>query len=50
VRKLDYRAMSPLFHNEKLSVGGIPAADGMTAQLWTAGPTGNIAMTGTAYY
>ncbi len=50
VRKLDYRAVSPLFHNEKLTVGGIPAADGAAAQLWTAGPSGNIAMTGTASY
>jgi 3-methylfumaryl-CoA hydratase len=50
VRKLDYRAVSPLFHNEKLTVGGNPSADGTSAQLWTAGPSGNLAMTGTAYY
>lgn len=50
VRKLDYRAMSPLFHNEKLVVGGIPSADGASAQLWTAGPTGNVAMTGTVQF
>jgi 3-methylfumaryl-CoA hydratase len=50
VRKLDYRAISPVFHNEKLTVGGIPSADGASAQLWTAGPSGNIAMTGTATY
>ena len=50
VRKLDYRAMSPLFHNEKLIVGGIASADGTSAQLWTAGPAGNIAMTGTAHF
>ena len=50
VRRLDYRALSPVFHNEKLTVGGIPAADGESAQLWTAGPSGNIAMTGTAHY
>jgi 3-methylfumaryl-CoA hydratase len=50
VRKLDYRAVSPLFHNEKLIVGGIPSPDGATAQLWTAGPSGHIAMTGTASY
>jgi 3-methylfumaryl-CoA hydratase len=50
VRKLDYRAVSPLFHNEKLTAGGIPSADGTSAQLWTAGPSGNIAMTGTASY
>jgi 3-methylfumaryl-CoA hydratase len=50
VRKLDYRAVSPVFHNEKLTVAGIPSADGATAQLWTAGPSGNIAMTGAASY
>ena len=50
VRKLDYRAVSPLFHNEKLIVGGAPSADGATAQLWTAGPAGAIAMSGTAHY
>ena len=50
VRKFDYRAVSPVFHNEKLAVGGIPSADGASAQLWTAGPSGNIAMMGTAGY
>ncbi len=50
LRKLDYRALSPAFHNEPLTVGGILAADGASAQLWTAGPSGNIAMTGTAHY
>ncbi len=50
VRKLDYRAVSPVFHNEKLNVGGIPSADGASAQLWTAGPSGAIAMTGTVQF
>ena len=50
VRKLDYRAVSPLFHNEKVTVGGIPSPDGQSAQLWTTGPSGNIAMTGTVQY
>ncbi len=50
VRKLDYRAVSPVFHNEKLTVGGMPSADGTSAQLWTAGPSGHIAMTGTVSY
>jgi 3-methylfumaryl-CoA hydratase len=50
VRKLDYRAVSPLFHNEKISVGGILSADGASAQVWTAGPTGHIAMTGTVQF
>ena len=50
VRKLDYRAISPVFHNQKLTIGGIPSADGASAQLWTAGPSGHIAMTGTVQY
>ena len=50
VRKLDYRAVSPLFHNEKVTVGGILSADGKSAQLWTAGPSGNVAMTGAVQY
>ena len=50
VRHLDYRAMSPLFHNNKIIVGGILAADGASARLWTAGPSGNLAMTGTVQY
>lgn len=50
VRKLDYRAVSPAFHNQKLSVGGIPTADGGSSQVWTADHTGNITMTGTASF
>jgi 3-methylfumaryl-CoA hydratase len=50
VRKLDYRAVSPAFHNQKLSVGGIVAADGGSAQVWTADHAGNITMTGTASF
>ena len=50
VRKLDYRAVSPVFHNETLVVGGNPSADGATAQLWTTGPSGNLAMTGNVEY
>lgn len=50
VRKLDYRAVSPAFHNQKLSVGGIPATDGSSAQIWTADHAGNITMTGTASF
>ena len=50
VRRLDYRAMSPAFHDEKLLVGGIPAADGESAELWTSDAAGNIASIGTAYY
>jgi len=50
VRKLDYRAISPVFHNEKLTIGGIPSANGDAAQIWTAGPSGQIATLGTVSY
>jgi len=50
VRKLDYRAMSPLFHNNKLSVGGIPSPDGISAQVWTTGASGHVAMTGSVQF
>ena len=50
VRKLDYRAQSPLFHTDRFSVNGHLAPDGNLAQLWTASPGGNYAMTATAYY
>lgn len=50
VRKLNYRALSPLFHNQKVAVGGIPSPDGAAAQLWTSGPSGAMAMTGTVQF
>jgi 3-methylfumaryl-CoA hydratase len=50
VRKLAYRAISPAFHNEKLTIGGNPSADGKSAQLWIAGPSGHITMTGAVDY
>lgn len=50
VRKLDYRAVSPAFHNQKLAVGGVPSADSNTAQLWTATAAGFLAMTGTVQF
>jgi hydroxyacyl-ACP dehydratase HTD2-like protein with hotdog domain len=48
VTKLDYRAQHPIFHTERLSVGGNPAQDGSTVELWTANEAGSYAMTGTA--
>jgi 3-methylfumaryl-CoA hydratase len=50
VKKLEYRAVSPIFHNQTLTVGGIPSADGKTVQVWTAGAQGQIAMSGTIHY
>lgn len=50
VRKLEYRAMHPVFHTERFTVNGNPAADGSTAKLWTANAAGLVAMAGTAYF
>lgn len=48
VKKLDYRALHPIFHTERMSVGGNPAEDGKRAELWTANGAGDFAMTGIA--
>lgn len=50
VRRLDYRAVHPVFHTERLTVNGNPRADGATADLWTANAAGTCAMVGTAYF
>ncbi len=50
VAKLDYRALSPVFHTERFSVNGNPGADGAQAELWTANAAGQYAMTGTARF
>ena len=50
VRRLEYRALHPLFHTERFTVNGNPAADGSSAELWTANAAGFIAMTGTAQF
>ena len=50
VAKLDYRALRPLFHGERFSVNGAPAADGTNTELWTANAAGEYAMTGTARF
>jgi 3-methylfumaryl-CoA hydratase len=50
LRKFDYRAQHPVFHTERFTVNGGPAADASSAQLWTANEAGNYAMTGTAYF
>jgi 3-methylfumaryl-CoA hydratase len=50
IKKLDYRALHPVFHGEHFTVNGNPAADGASAELWTANAAGNLAMTGTAYF
>jgi 3-methylfumaryl-CoA hydratase len=48
VKKLDYRAVHPIFHTERFTVNGNPSADGTRVDLWTANEDGNYAMTGTA--
>ena len=48
VKRLEYRALHPVFHTERFSVNGNPSDDGATIDLWTATGTGNYAMRGTA--
>jgi len=50
VRRLDYRALLPVFHGERITVNGNPAADGAQAGLWTANAAGMRAMAGTAAF
>jgi hydroxyacyl-ACP dehydratase HTD2-like protein with hotdog domain len=50
VRRLEYRAMHPIFHDEPFTVNGNPSADGAIAELWTANAAGHVAMAGTAHF
>lgn len=50
VRKIDYRALHPLFHFECITVNGTPSADGATAELWTANAAGSYAMRATVCF
>jgi 3-methylfumaryl-CoA hydratase len=50
VKKIDYRALHPLFHFERFSVNGQPAADGATSEVWTANAAGNYAMRATVCF
>ncbi len=50
VKKLDYRAMSPVFHTDRFSVNGSVSPDGSSADLWTANAAGNFAMSGKATF
>lgn len=50
VRKLDYRALQPIFHFERFTINGKPEPDGSTARLWTANAAGQSAMVGTAFF
>lgn len=50
LRRLEYRALHPLFHFDRFTVNGAPAPNGASAALWTATPTGGYAMSATAYF
>jgi 3-methylfumaryl-CoA hydratase len=48
VRKLDYRALHPVFHTERMTINGNPAGDDSKIDVWTANGAGSYAMVGTA--
>jgi 3-methylfumaryl-CoA hydratase len=50
VKRIDYRALHPLFHFEPVSINGQPAPDGATAGVWTANPAGDLAMKATVCF
>lgn len=50
VKRLEYRALHPLFHTERFTVNGEPGSDGSKAELWTANTAGSCTMTATAYF
>jgi 3-methylfumaryl-CoA hydratase len=50
VRRLDYRAVHPVFCNERMTINGNVAEEGSKVDLWTANSAGNYAMMGTAYF
>lgn len=50
VRRLEYRALHPLFHFEPFTVNGTPAPDESGVTLWTASASGALAMNATAHF
>lgn len=51
VKKLDYRALCPVFHTERFTVNGnVSSSDGSKVDLWIADGAGSYAMAGTAYF
>ena len=50
VKKLDYRALHPMFHFERFSVNGNLSADSAMSELWTANAVGTVAMQATACF
>jgi len=50
VRRLEYRALQPVFHAERFTINGIPSGDNSSVELWIANAVGSYAMAGTAYF
>ena len=50
VIQIDYRAVHPLFHFERFSINGAPAADGASSEVWTANASGNYGMRATVCF
>lgn len=50
VKRLEYRALHPLFHTERFTVNGEPGTDGSKAELWIANAAGSYAMLASAYF
>jgi len=50
LKRLEYRAMQPLFHDQPFTVNGQPDSGTSKAELWTANAAGQYAMRGTAYF
>lgn len=50
VKRLEYRAMHPLFHDQPFTVNGQYDAAANKAELWTANAAGHYAMRGTAFF
>ncbi len=50
VKRLEYRAMSPLFHDQPFTVNGQINEGADKAELWTASATGQYAMRGTVQF
>lgn len=50
VRRINYRALHPLFHFERFSVNGNPSTDASMSDLWTVNAAGNVAMQATVCF
>lgn len=50
VKRIDYRALHPLFHFERISVNGNAPTDGSTSEVWTANAEGNYGMRATVCF